>query len=117
MKKITAALALTLIAFCTVACNSFERTTYQTLATSKAVIDQAQTDYEARTIPHTQPVYAAINKAKQGQTTAVDAFLTYEQVKQAKGDVNAQQQVVVVALSRLPVLISDIKAFYPQGGK
>jgi hypothetical protein len=108
--------ALALVA-CAVGCNSFERTTYQTLATSKAVIDQAQADYEARTIPHTQPVYVAITTAKQAQTTAVDAFLTYEQVKQAKGDTDAQQQIVVVALGRLPVMIADIKAFYPQGGK
>jgi hypothetical protein len=116
MKKITAALALSLVVIFA-GCNDFERTTFQTLSTSKAVIDQAQADYEARTIPHTQPVYAAITTAKRAQTTAVDAFLTYEQVKQAKGDTDAQQQIVVIALGRLPVLIADIKAFYPTGGK
>ena len=102
-------------------CNSFERTTFQALSTSKAVIDQAQTDYEARTLPHTEPVYKAINDAKDAQHTAVDALLTYEQVKTAKGTQTAlqsQQQLVVIALGKLPVFIADIKAFYvPAVGK
>lgn len=119
MKRITAAIALSLCILMA-GCTNFERTTFQTLSTSKAVIDQAQTDYEARTLPHTQAVYAAINEAKSAQTTAVDSFLTYEQIKTAKGSqtaLNTQQQIVVVALGRLPVLITDIKALYSKGGK
>src|SRR5882762_10059691 len=57
MKRIAvSALILFAVMFQT-GCSSFERTTFQTLAASKAVIDQAQVDYEARTIPHTQAIF------------------------------------------------------------
>lgn len=106
MKRIAA-----VFLFCIVAagCNDWERTTFQSVAASKAVIDQAQVDYEARTIPHTTCAYNLINKAKAAQTTAVDALLVYEQVKAFKGNLSAQEGIVVQDISLVAPLITQIQ--------
>jgi len=100
-------------------CNDWERRTYQTLAASKAVIDQAQADYESGKIPHTEPVYAAVNKAKDAQKSAAQAFLEYEQLKlivKSGGNLPEKQQAVSDALVQLGPLVAVVKALY-TGGK
>jgi len=99
-------------------CNDFERKTYQTLSASKSLIDQAQIDYEAGTLPHTQASYDAINKAKDAQTTAVRAFQVYEAAKLAvnqNSDVTAQIAALNSALSNLGPAVAGVKHIYLGG--
>lgn len=115
MKRTLASVVLIL---CVLGCTDFERTSFQTLSASKAVIDQAQTDYEARTIPHNACAYSIINDAKAVQTTAVNAMVVYEEEKAAKTDLTAQTAVVVGTLAALPAVIEQVKSLYstPCGG-
>lgn len=106
MKKI---LVLAALALACVGCNDFERTTFNTLSASKAVIDQSQADYEAKTIPHTQCAYAVINNAKAAQTVAVNAFFDYENIKAAAGDLNAATLAVTQDLANLAPLVIQVK--------
>ena len=120
MKRIIALAATMLVAVGIVGCTTWERTTFQALSTSKAVIDQAQTDYEVGTaIPHNAVAYNAINSAKAAQTTAVNFMVTYEEIKAAGGtqaNLTAAQNDVTIALANLPTLIANVKALY-QGVK
>jgi hypothetical protein len=93
-------------------CTNFERNTFNTLAASKAVIDQAQADYTARTIVQNACTYAVINDAKAAQTTAVDAMLVYEQEKNAGTSVTAQVATVTADVAALPAIIVQVKALY-----
>lgn len=102
-------LVLAALALCCVGCNDFERTTFNTLSASKAVIDQTQADYEAKTIPHTQCAYSLINNAKAAQSVAVNAFLDYENIKAAGNDLNTQTSVVVADLANLAPLVVQVK--------
>lgn len=106
MKKFIAILAC---ALCLTGCTNWERDTFNTLASSKAVIDGSQSAYEARTIPHNTCAYNLINKAKAAQSTAVDAMLTYEQVKSAKGNLEAQEAVVVSDIALVAPIIAQIQ--------
>jgi hypothetical protein len=122
-------LALLLLPIC--GCSTWEQTTYKTLAASQAVINQAQTDYEASAtapcaptasacLPHTQADYAIINQAKADQTLAVNAFVAYEEAKAAGGttaSLAGLQTDVEVALNNLPTIITDVKALYTKGGQ
>lgn len=106
-----AALLIPFIAGCT----NWERSAYQSLAASKAAIDQAQADYESGKLPHSQPVYDAVNKAKAAQTLAVNALVTYEQMKATGASTSALAAVqadVETALAALPTILADIKALY-----
>ena len=107
MKKI---LILAALAFACVGCSDFERNTFNTLASSKAVIDKSQVDYEARTIPHNQCAYSLINNAKAAQTVAVNAFLDYESIKAAGKDLTAQTAAVTADLLNLAPLVTQIKS-------
>ena len=112
-------------------CTSWERTTFQTLAATKADIDAAQAAYEVSQptgkcpvpsasvcLPHTQAVYEAIGTAKISQTLAVNQMVAYEQLK-ATGATASSLQVaesqVVAALSQLPPEITQLKALYTGG--
>jgi 1-deoxy-D-xylulose 5-phosphate reductoisomerase len=110
------AAVLAVLAIGLVGCTNWERAAFQTLSTSHAVINQAQTDYEVGTaIPHSTAAYNAINSAKQGQTLAVNAMVTYEEVKAAGGtaaSLAAAQNDATIALANLPTLIANVKAFY-----
>lgn len=106
--RITAALML---CACLTACDSFERTTFQTLSASKAVLDTAQNDYEAGTaIPHNKCAYALINDGKAAQAVAVQAMLTYEGVKAAKGNLTAETATVTADLIALAPLMVKVEA-------
>lgn len=106
--KITAALTLCL---CLAGCTSFERSTFQTLSASKAVLDQAQTDYEAGTpIPHNQCAYALINDGKAAQTVAVDAMLVYEGEKAAGKDLTSQTTVITADLLSLAPIVVKVQS-------
>lgn len=114
MKRISALLAglLLCVTLCT-ACSSFERTTFQTLSTSKALLDQAQADYESKVLPHTTATYNVITKGKTIQKDAVDAMVTYETYKATKtGSLSSQQAAVIVILVQLPTVLADVKALY-----
>lgn len=93
-------------------CTDFERTTFNTLSASQAVINTAQADYEAKTIPQSACAYALIDDAKAAQTTAVDAMLIYEQQKAAGTSLSAQTVAVAADLVVLPALVAEIKTLY-----
>lgn len=109
MKKI---FAVAFMLVCLAGCNDWERTTFQTLSSSKAVIDTAKTDYEAHTIPHNTCSYTLINDARAAQAVSVNSLLVYEQVKAAKGDTGAQEAVVVSTLATLGADVAQVKALY-----
>ena len=88
-------------------CNSFERNTFNSLAASDAVIDQAQVDYTAGKIKQTSCTYAVINDAKAAQTTAVTAFALYESNKS-----EAQEQAVLQDISAIVPLVAEVKVLY-----
>lgn len=108
MKRILACLAL---ATCLIAtgCDGFERANFKTLSASKAVIDTAQADYEARTIPHNACSYAIINDAKGVQTVAVNALFAYDAVAKAGTDVSAQTVAVTTSLLQLAPLVVKVQ--------
>lgn len=92
-------------------CDNFERNTFKTLSASKAVLDAAQIDYEAGTpIPHNACAFTLINNGKAAQTVAVNAMLTYEGVKAAKGDLTATTVEVTADLVKLAPLVVQIQA-------
>ena len=106
---------------CLIALDAVRRTNFQTLAASQATINQARADYETGTaLPRSAAVYKAVNTAKAAQTLAVNAMVTYEQLKakKASADVLATAQAdVSTALADLPTLIASIKRLYTTGGK
>ena len=112
MKRILASLALVATLCLVTGCDSFERTSFQTLSASKAVIDTAQADYEARTLPHNACSYAIINDAKAAQTTAVNAMVVYEGEKSAGKDLTAQTAVVAGTIAQIPAVIAQVKNLY-----
>ena len=91
-------------------CNSWERTTFQTLSASKATIDNAQAQYESKAIVQNQCAYAVINDAKAAQVVAVNGFLDYEKVKAAKGDVATAEATVTGELTSLAPLVAKVAA-------
>lgn len=93
-------------------CNSFERNAFNTLSASKAVIDQAEKDYNAKTIPQTKCAFALINDAKAAQTLSVDAMLVYEQEKGAGQSVTAQEAAITGDLAAIPPIIVQVKSLY-----
>lgn len=105
-------LASALLIFCVLGCTDFERTSFQTLSASKAVIDQAQADYEAKTLPHDACVFGIVNDAKAIQTVAVQALVVYEEEKAASKDLTAQTAVVASAIAELPAAIGEVKSLY-----
>ncbi len=115
------ALFAAVLALFIVGCTDWERTTFQTLAATQATLNQAQIDYETGiAIPHSQIAYTVITKAKATDTLAVNAMVTYEQLKANKAapSVQAQAQAdVSTAIAQLPTLITDVKALYLKGGK
>lgn len=111
MRRFVVTGILLLCSLALVACTSWESTTFKTLSASKAVIDQAKTDYRSGAIPVNACSYAIINQATAADSLVVTGFQTYEQEKQAKAaaTVLADQQAVVEGLLvNLAPLVSDI---------
>jgi hypothetical protein len=105
------------LAFAAVGCDSFERTAFQTLSASKAVIDAAQSDYEPAPVgtgklPHSKCVYDIINDAKAAQTAGVDALQTYDVAVNAKQDTTAFAASVTADLAAIALDVPRIKALY-----
>lgn len=93
-------------------CTSFERDTFNTLAASQAVINQAQTDYTSGAIKETTCSFTLINDAKAAQTVAVQAMVVYEHEKTAGTSLTAQTAVVVADIAALPGLLANVKGLY-----
>lgn len=91
-------------------CNTWERTTFQTLSASQATINNAQAQYEAKAIAQNQCSYSVINDAKASQVIAVNGFLGYEAVKNAKGDVATAEVTVTAELANLVPLVAQVTA-------
>lgn len=106
-------------------CSSWERTTFQTLATAQATLNAAQTAYEVSAtapcpvpatqtcLPHTAAVYNTITKAKAADVLAVNSMVTFEEMKAASAGATglaAAEADVNVAVSNLSTLIGDVKA-------
>ena len=111
LNKFAALVLIGVVLFAT-GCNDFERTAFQTLSSSRAVIDQAQVDYESRKLPHNQCAYALINDAKAVQTTAVNAMVVYEEEKATNKDLTSQTALVTSTIASLPPLVVKIKTLY-----
>lgn len=117
MKGLAASVVAVLI-LAGASCSNWERTTFQSLSTSKAVLDQAQIDYEQGTIPHNETSYMTITQAKATQASAVNALVVYESLKGqgASSTTAAQAQSSVNALvAQLPPLIASVKGLYSKG--
>jgi hypothetical protein len=97
---------------------TFERTTYNSLATSKAAIDSAAAQYNSGAIAQTQQAHDIIAKAQQAQNVAVDAFKTYLYTKAGTqaGDVQTAQANVNAAIASLAATISDVQSMVAKGG-
>ena len=141
--KVTRVLALALLlpmVLGTSGCyNSWERSTYATLAAGKAVIDCAVAGYNHFDpdirhacsanpgdpefdpaqfyLPQTRAVQRAIEKARQVQTACVEAFAGYAVAKVAKdkaATIAEKQAQVAAYLAQLPALLEAVRSLLPQ---
>jgi hypothetical protein len=144
--KIAHALAfvalLPLLAGSTGCYNSWERSTYATLAAGKAVIDCAVAAYNHFDadirhacsanpddpgfvpanfyLPQTREAQQAIEKARQVQTACVEAFAGYAVAKVAKdssASVAQKQAAVASYLAQLPALLDAVRTLLTQPKK
>ena len=117
--------------------NGWERSTYATLAASKAVIDCAIAGYNGSDadirrycaadpadpafdpkqfhIPQTREAQQAIEAARRSQTAAVQAFEAYAVAKVAHDpsvSLAAKESAVISEVARLPELIAAIRALF-----
>ncbi|HJT54162.1 MAG TPA: hypothetical protein VJ848_09955 [Candidatus Angelobacter sp.] len=122
--------------------NSWERSTYATLAAGKAVIDCAVAGYNHFDadirhacsadpddpsfvpanfyLPQTREAQQAIEKARQVQTACVEAFAGYAVAKVAKdgsASVAQKQAAVATYLAQLPALLDAVRSLLPQAKK
>ncbi len=106
-----------LLAICAIAvnfsaCSSWEKQTYQLLAGYQGAINQAVADYQSGRIAQTPANYQLINRARDLDVAAVQAFETYAELKvaaQGASKIDAARQVVTTALDALPPVIADIE--------
>jgi hypothetical protein len=120
VRKLSAVVVLTAICFFLpgFACSSFERTAFNSLSASKAVVDQVGHDYNAHAIPQTSQVKTAIETARNAQDTAVDAFASYHALTTAGTTGNLlvdAQQKLVASLNSLVSLANDLRTLDPTG--
>lgn len=140
--KVTRVLALALLLpmmIGTSGCyNSWERSTYATLAAGKAVIDCAVAGYNHFDadirhacsanpgdpefdpaqfyLPQTRAAQQAIEKARQVQSACVEAFAGYAVAKVAKdksATIAEKQAQVVAYLAQLPALLEAVRSLLP----
>lgn len=103
--------------FAAVGCDTFERTAFQSLSASKAVLDAAQSDYEPAPVgtgklPHTACVYSLINDGKAAQTAGVDALQIYDVALTNKQDTTAAATAVTAQLATITADIVKVKTLY-----
>lgn len=108
MRRVPLILLICLCVLAVVGCNTWERNTFNTLASAQAVINTAKADYRAGTIPQTQCAADILNKATAADTVAVNAMVVYEQEKASGGNLQAQQAVVDSALTQIAPLITAV---------
>lgn len=116
MKKI---LSATLLSFCLVltACNSFERTAFQSLSASLAVLNTAQSDYEPAPVgtgklPHTACVRTLIDDGKAAQVAGVTALQAYDVALKANQSTVTEAAAVTTELAVVATDIAKVKALY-----
>ncbi len=122
--------------------NSWEQSTYSTLAVGKQVIDCAVAGYNRFDadirhacaadpndaavdpakfyLPQTREAQQALEKARQVQVACVEAFAGYAVAKVAKdksANVSEKQTLVVSYLAQLPALLDAVRALIPQTAK
>jgi hypothetical protein len=136
--KITSVLALCVIIPASVllagCVSTWDRTTYESLATSKALIDCAVAGYnhfdadirhlcgadpqdpafdpKVFYLPQTRDAQQAIEKARQAQVAAVEAFAAYAVAKVAKdksASLQAKQAAVIGYLVQFPTLLEAVR--------
>ncbi|MCU1333896.1 MAG: hypothetical protein JWM08_2888, partial [Candidatus Angelobacter sp.] len=140
--KITSVLAFCVVipasALLTGCVSSWDRTTYASLAASKALIDCAVAGYnhfdadirhacaadpqnatqdaafdpQTFYLPQTRAAQQAVEKARQAQVAAVDAFAAYAVAKVAKdksATVQEKQMAVVGLLEQFPALLNAVR--------
>jgi len=116
MKKVFVAIILSACVGLT-ACNSFERTAFQSLSASQALLNTAQSDYEpvpvgTGKLPHSKCVYTIINDGKVAQVAAVNTLQAYDVALNAKQDTTALAATVTAELATVAVDIAQVKALY-----
>jgi hypothetical protein len=112
LRSIASILILALTVGAIVGCADWERTAYQSLYTSKKVLDKAASMYRTGEIPQTEKSYQAISKLNDAQAVAVRALLVYENLRLAGADKNAlfkAQTDVLNAVAQLPPLLASVK--------
>jgi hypothetical protein len=136
--KVSGVLALCLVlpagALLTGCVSSWDQTTYESLSASKALIDCAVAGYnhfdtdirsscaadpqdaafdpQTFYIPQTGAAQQAVEKARQIQVAAVEAFAAYAVAKVAKSDaatLQAKEAAVITYLNQLPALVSAVR--------
>ena len=130
--KLTALLLMLLLpALMLSGCTTWERATFQALASAKATIDGAHTAYEVSAtlpggscatvaagtacIPHTAAANASIAKAIQADTLTVQLMEQYEEDKAAAANsttLNAAISAVDNALTSLTTITGEVQALY-----
>ena len=105
MRKRILASVLCVAALAFSGCNDWERTTFNTLSSSKALLDQAQADYEAHKLPKTACTKTIIEDGKAAQTVAVTAMLEYESAK-----TDGAKQTVINDLAGLAPLVVKVQS-------
>ncbi|HKT52027.1 MAG TPA: hypothetical protein VJV96_17125 [Candidatus Angelobacter sp.] len=139
MRVFAVALLLPLLMTTSGCYNSWEQSTYATLAAGKAVIDCAVAGYNHFDadirhacsanpddpsfvpanfyLPQTREAQQAIEKARQVQTACVEAFAGYAVAKVAKdssASIVEKQAAVDSYLAQLPALLDAVRSFLPQ---
>jgi hypothetical protein len=119
-------LAFTVVAI--VGCADWERSAYQSLYTSKKVLDKASLSYRTGFIvddkgaktpfPQTEKSYQAISKLNDAQAVGARALLVYENLRLAGADKDTlfkAQSDVLSAIAQLPPLLADVKNLVGKG--
>jgi len=117
IRHIVLAGALSIATIAAIGCTDFERTAFQSLSGSKAVLDTAQQDYEPAPVgtgklPHNACVYALINDGKAAQTAAVDQLQVYDVALKAGQSTAAAETTITAELATIAVDVGKVKALY-----
>jgi hypothetical protein len=116
MKKAFAAIILTACVALT-ACNSFERTAFQSLSASLEVLNTAQSDYEPAPVgtgklPHTACVRTLITDGKVAQVAGVTALQAYDVALKANQSTTTEAAAVTADLVTVAGVVAQVKALY-----